>query len=69
MSFSARASGGRSRKNSRLGLEISTRSNGASSATISFIFVSIAARSSGVNARGKRKSYWNFSEWSRRPAS
>ena len=47
----------------------SRRSNGRASLTMRAISTSIFSRSSGVNVRGKRKSYWNFSAWSWRPAS
>ncbi len=47
----------------------SWRTSSCLSATMSRILSSIFARSSGVKARGKRKSYWNFSEWSLRPTS
>ena len=49
--------------------ETSIRSKALPSARISRILASIFSRSSGVKARGKRKSYWNFSLWSWRPAS
>ena len=55
-----------SRVSSRL---TSVRSNGRSSAMISRILSSMRSKSSGLKDRGKRKSYWYFSEWSWRPAS